>query len=139
MAGESGADIAVKTQLIVIAAAALTMPACSTVSAEERPAVIAAPTDGSRSELQRVVTAAFNGQPVTIASDALTRDSVLTIEQREPRDLQGRPFGGRALEQPEQFRLVLRGSECELVRQSDQRRWRLTEPRCVPKPDTQGK
>jgi hypothetical protein len=119
-------------RLAVLTAVALAVPACGTVSAAEQPAVIAQPTESSRSELLRVVTAAFNGRPVTIADDALTRDSVLTIERREPRDLEGRPFGGRVLEAPEQFQLVLRDAECELVRQSDGRRWRLSETRCVP-------
>jgi hypothetical protein len=121
----------VKARFAVLASAALTVAACGTVSAQEQPAVIARSTQASRSELSRVVTAAFNGLTVTIADDALTRDSVLTIERREPRDAQGRPVGGRILEKPEQFRLVLRGSECDLVRQSDQRRWRLTETVCA--------
>jgi len=123
----------VTVHLTVLAAAALTVAACGTVGAEDRPAVIARPTDSSRAELLRVVTAAFDGRPVTLADDALTRDSVLTIERREPRDQQGRPVGGRVLEAPEQFRLVIVGkTRCELVRQSDQRRWRLEEATCAP-------
>jgi hypothetical protein len=65
--------------------------ACGSIGAEERPALIATPTEQSRAELLGVVTSAFNGRSVTLADDALTRDSVLIVERREPRDAQGRP------------------------------------------------
>jgi hypothetical protein len=117
-----------------LAASLLVPAACGTLSAQERPAVIAAPTDRSRAELERVVSAAFNGQPVTLASDALTRDSVLTIERRTPPGPQGRAATGRTLEAPEQFKLVLRGARCVLVRVADGREWELSEARCVPAP-----
>jgi hypothetical protein len=108
--------------------------ACTTLAAAEQPALIERPTQQSKAELLRVLGEAFNGRPVTIAADALTRDSVLVIERRPLRGLEGDPAGGRVLEAPEQFRLVLRDARCELVRSSDQRRWMLTETNCVPKP-----
>jgi hypothetical protein len=117
----------------VALAAALVLPAaCGTLSAQEQPAVIAAPTAQSRAELARAITAAFNGQPVALADDALTRDSTLTIERRTPPGPQGRAATGRTLEAPEQFKLVLRGSSCVLVRVMDGREWPLAETRCVP-------
>jgi hypothetical protein len=116
----------------LLAAAASTTTACGTLAAAERPAVIARPDDRSRAELQRVISGAFNGRPVTLADDALTRDSVLIVERPEPRDAQGRRFGGRVLEAPERFHLLLRGSSCELVRESDGGRWPLTDTVCVP-------
>jgi hypothetical protein len=106
--------------------------ACSTLSAQEQPAVIAAHTDGSRAELTRVVSSAMNGQPVTLADDALTRESVLTLERRTPPGPQGRAATGRTLEEPEQFRLVLRGTRCVLVHPADGREWELNEAMCVP-------
>ena len=84
--------------------------------AQEQPALIAAHTEQSRAELTRVVSAAFNGQPVTLADDALTRESVLTIERRTPPGPQGRAATGRTLEEPQRFDLVLRGGRCLLVR-----------------------
>jgi hypothetical protein len=68
-----------------------------------------------------------------LADDALTRDSALLVERRVPRDHDGRAATGRELEAPEQFLLVLRGSQCVLVRQSDGRRWPLAETQCVPR------
>jgi hypothetical protein len=122
------------TRVISLPVAALGVFACTTLAAAEQPALIERPTQQSKAELLRVLADAFNGRPVTIADDALTRDSVLVIERREQRGLEGNPAGGRVLETPEQFRLVLRDAHCELVRSSDQRRWTLKETTCVPKP-----
>ena len=115
-----------------LAAATIAPTACGTLSAQEQPAVISAPTAQSRAELARVVTAAFNGQPVTLADDALTRESVLTIERRTPPGEQGRAATGRTLGAPERLNLVLRGTRCLLVRAADGREWELNEARCVP-------
>jgi hypothetical protein len=117
----------------VALAAALVLPAaCGTLSAQEQAAVIGAPTAQSRAELARAITAAFNGQPVALADDALTRDSTLTIERRTPPGPQGRAATGRTLEAPQQFKLVLRGTRCVLVRVTDGREWLLAETGCVP-------
>ena len=117
-----------------LAAATIAPTACGTVSAQEQPAVISAPTAESRAELARVVTAAFNGQPVTLADDALTRESVLTIERRTPPGEQGRAATGRTLGTPERLNLVLRGTRCFLVRSADGREWELNDVQCVPVP-----
>jgi len=106
--------------------------ACSTLSAQEQPALIAAPDAASRAELLRVVTAAVGVQGITLADDALTRDSVLTLERRTPAGPQGHAATGRTLEEPQQFRLVLRGTRCWLVRDADQREWELRETSCAP-------
>jgi hypothetical protein len=115
----------------VLVALLASTAACGSL-AQEQPAVISAPTAESRAELARVVTAALNGQPVTLADDALTRDSVLMIERRTPPGPQGRAATGRTLEAPERFTLVLRGSRCVLVRATDGRAFDLDEARCVP-------
>jgi hypothetical protein len=124
---------------LLFVAAAQAALACSTLAAHEQPAVIAQATDGSRAELARIVSAAFDGQAVTIADDALTRDSLLLIERRELRGLRGRAFGGRVLEMPEQFRLILRAATCELIRGSDGRRWEFTQTDCVPNRNLAGR
>jgi hypothetical protein len=110
------------------------LAACGSLAVEERPALISMPTERSRGELLAAVTSAFNDRSVALADDALTRDSVLIVERREARDVQGRTLDGRARDVPEHFKLVLRGSSCELVRESDGRRWRLTMTDCVPNP-----
>ncbi len=105
--------------------------ACGTLRAQEQPALIAAHTQQSRAELTRLVSSAMNGQPVTLADDALTRESVLVIERRTPPGEQGRAATGRTLEAPQRLNLVLRTGRCLLVR-ADGREWELTEARCVP-------
>jgi hypothetical protein len=119
-------------RLLAALAPVLAPAACSTLSAQEQPAVIATPTPQSRAELQTVVSAAMNGQPVTLADDALTRESVLTIQRRTPPGPQGRAATGRTLDAPEQFRLLLRGARCVLVHAADGREWELEHARCVP-------
>jgi hypothetical protein len=116
----------------VLAAATIVPAACGSLAAQERPAVIASATERSRAELVRVVSAAMNGQPVTLAQDALTRDSTLILERRTPPGPQGRAATGRTLEAPTELKLVLRGERCLLVRVADGREWPLDEARCVP-------
>jgi hypothetical protein len=126
--------MSVSLRALSLVAAGVAPAACGTLSAQEQPAVIAAHTEQSRAELARVVSEAFNGQPVTLADDALTRESVLMIERRTPPGPQGRAATGRTLEAPEQFRLVLRGTRCVLVHVADGREWELAETQCVPAP-----
>ena len=116
----------------LVAVTVLAPAACGTLSAQEQAAVIVSPTSQSRAELARVVSTAFNGQPVMLADDALTRESVLTIERRTPPGPQGRAATGRTFDAPERLHLVLRGSRCFLVRAADGREWELTEAQCVP-------
>ena len=47
----------------------------------------------SRAELARRVSGALHGAPITIADDALTRDSTLIVERTRPRTPDGVPFG----------------------------------------------
>jgi len=117
----------------LIAVSFLMLAACSTLP-EQQFAVIAAHTEQSRAELARVVSAAFNGQPVTLADDALSRESVLLVERSTPPGAQGRAATGRTLGVPERLILVLRGTRCFLVRETDGREWELNEARCVPAP-----
>ena len=114
-----------------LTAAAFASSACGTLGAQEQPAVIAAHTEQSRTELERAASSAMNGQLVTLADDALTRESVLTLERRTPPGPQGRAATGRTLEEPVRLELVLRSGRCLLVT-ADGREWELMEARCVP-------
>jgi hypothetical protein len=106
---------------------------CQTLTgSRDVPARITHPTPESRAELQRVVSDALHGAAVTLADDALTESSVLTIERRRPRDMQGREMTGRELGRPEQFRLFRNGERCVLVQQPDGPRWALEQTTCVP-------
>jgi len=96
------------------------------------PAIIDKPTTESRAELARVVSRALNGAPVTLADDALTRDSLLIIEKVHPRDASGVPLSGRDFGRPEHFRLVKTGEHCALVHERTGKRTTLASTTCEP-------
>lgn len=109
----------------------LASPACDAPT--DLPARITNPTPESRDELLRTIREALNGIPVTLAEDALTRDSTLLLERTEPRDERGLPLSGRDTGKPERFQLVKRGSSCQLLHERTARRWTLTSTTCAPR------
>ena len=98
----------------------------------EVPAVVDQPTPESRGELAQAISSALNGAPVTLADDALTRDSRLIIEKARPRDPGGVPLSGRDRDKPEVFRLVKAGEQCVLVQERTGKRATLSSTRCHP-------
>jgi hypothetical protein len=93
-----------------------TLPACAAwPQSAAVPAVITHSTAASRADLERVVSQALGGAPVRLADDALTRSSVLVIGRAQARDARGLPLNGRELGRPQHFRLLRRGSQCELL------------------------
>jgi hypothetical protein len=102
----------------------LMLSACAASYAEPyAAAIIDKPTSASRAELARAVSGALNGAPVTLADDALTRESTLSVEQRHT---------GRDLGRPEHFRLVKRGNDCALVHERTGKRTTLASTSCQP-------
>ena len=89
----------------------------------EVPALVVDPTAESHAELQHAVSTALGGRRVTIAEDALTKDSMLIIEPKY--------LTGRDLRKPEQFRLVLNGSTCVLVHLGSDARLELARTNCA--------
>lgn len=113
----------------------LTLSACGSLRAEpESPALLTQPSTESRAELERVISNALGGAPVTLADDALTRASELTIERARPRDAQGRLLNGRELGRPEHFRLLKVDSDCVLVHERSGQRFTLVQTHCVAAP-----
>ena len=112
----------------------LALGACAVVSpGRDVPAVIGNATFESRAELRRVVGHALGGAPVTLADDALTRESELIIEPARARDPQGAPLDGRERGRPERFRLVKSDGRCVLVHERTGKRFTLAEAACAPK------
>ncbi|MGH8179115.1 MAG: hypothetical protein ACREV5_22875 [Steroidobacter sp.] len=103
---------------------------CASIAKPDTPAVIVDPTADSRIELHRVVTDALHRNDVTLAGDALTRESLLIIERTPARDSTGQRLSGREFGKPEQFQLVMSGARCMLIHQSSGRRYELTQTRC---------
>jgi len=94
------------------------------------PAVIVEPDDNSRQELRQVISTALNGADVTLANDALTIESSLSIEHPEHQGIEQQPLRGRDLGRPETFHLVLDGSQCVLVHDNTGLRWLLLDTEC---------
>jgi hypothetical protein len=116
-------------------AGVLWLAACATTSGRrDLPAVLTNPTAESRAELVRRVSGALHGAPITIADDALTRESTLIIERARPRTADGVPLSGRETGRPEHFRLVKNGSHCVLVQERTGKRWTLKAATCSPLP-----
>jgi hypothetical protein len=114
------------TTLVVLATGACAM----STEAIDSPAKIVAPTAQSRAELRQVVMTALDGMPVTLADDALTRESTLSIERQPARDSSGQRIDARETNRPELFRLVRRGTECVLIHERTQSRTTLKATRC---------
>ena len=110
----------------------LALAACPPPPPRDVPARITKPTAESHAELERVVRGALKGAPVTIAGDALARDSMLIIERAPARDAAGVPLTGRDRGRPERFRLVTNGARCALVHERSGRRWTLASASCSP-------
>ena len=112
----------------------LATPACpARPRPADVPAVLVSPTAECRAELVRVVSAALNGAPVTLADDALVRDDEIIVQRAPRRDPEGRLLDGRETRRPEHFRLVRSGSRCVLVHERTGRRWTLASAECSPR------
>lgn len=101
------------------------------------PAAIMESTPDGRADIQRVVAAAL-GKDILIADDALTKSSLLIIERRIPRTMEGRVGSGRILDAPETFELVLDAGQCVLVHRRTDVAYPLENARCRPSPSTPG-
>ena len=96
---------------LLLSACAASVPATQDV-----PALITNASIQTREEIRNVIGVALNGAPVTIADDALTRESSISIERTPVRDERGLLVNGRDPGRPEIFELVRNGRECVLVR-----------------------
>ena len=115
---------------VSIAALWLLLSGCQTVNTDyDRPARIVNPDDASRASLQTVVDDVLNTH-VTLADNALTDSSFLSIERNPPRTMQNPNPEGRIMEKPIQFRLVINGADCILIDQRDSARYVLENTSC---------
>ena len=120
--------------MLLTVAGLLGLTACATASPQrDVPALITSPTPEGRAEIARMVSRALNGAPLTIADDALTRESTLVIERARARGPDGLPLSGRDSGRPEHFRLVKNGSRCVLVHEGSGKRFSLESASCAPR------
>ena len=113
------------------AVALIVVTACRSVAADDRPAVLVAPSEAVHAELVGALGTAL-GVPPVVAADALTQTSVLIIDRAAPRPPNS-ALTGRTLETTAQrFELVLDADGCVLVRPADGWRARLPSAQCRP-------
>ena len=93
-------------------------------------AVLVNPTPQSRSQLAKAVNEMLGVSSVTLADDALTRSSVLSIERTPAHDADGVRITGRDYGKPHTFTLIKNDEGCVLVSARDGRRFVLTEATC---------
>ena len=117
---------------VLVACVLGSLGACKTAPfRQESPAVILEPSPRSREELAGAVSTALNGVSVTLADDALTRETTLVLERAKHRDPSGLPAQGREMGMPERFRLVKDGADCVLVHERTGQRFTLRETTCA--------
>jgi hypothetical protein len=120
------------TEIVGAVVLAAALYGCATdPAAADVPARIVDATPESRAELNHVVSQALNGADVTLADDALTHDSTLTIDRKTYRDARGNPINGRELGLPIQFVLRKHGQRCVLELRSSGQRWNLPATKCA--------
>ena len=99
------------------------------------PAVIVHATPQARAELQSAVEHALGTQPILLADDALTHESVLRVERVVRRDAAGRPLNGREVKgRPQEFRLYTEKGRCILAHVESGAHQTLRAVRCAPAP-----
>ena len=114
-----------------LAACAVSFAACASAPAQrDVPAVVTQPNPRSQAELTRAMSSALGGVTVTLADDALTRESAVLLERGRHRDEGGRPAQGREMGMPERFFLVKSGADCVLVHERTGKRFTLVETAC---------
>jgi len=119
-----------RSRALILLALALTAGCSSPPAQPDVPAVLTNAGPATRAELERVVSTALNGAPVTLAEDALSTESILIIERAAIRSIDRPPELGRDLGRPERFRLVIDGPQCVLVHERTGLRWLLAEAEC---------
>lgn len=106
---------------------------CQTLTANpDLPALIIQPNDDSRAALQATLSDIFGGYEIRLASDALTRSSLLTLETGVQKTFGDQPATGRILSEPYKFELIKNGDNCTLIDLRDGTRHVLADTTCIP-------
>jgi hypothetical protein len=109
-----------------------TVAACSTPAVNsEYPALLTNPGPSTTLEIEQTISSAMEGAKVSIAEDALTTSSQLTIEQNMIRSIEQQPEMGRNLGRPDHFQLLIDGPQCVLVHEKTGLHWLLNTVECV--------
>lgn len=95
------------------------------------PALIVQPDEASRAALKNTLSEIFGGQEITIADDALTHSSILSLEINLRKQADSQPALGRVVTPPFRFQLVKDKNGCFLVDLRDGKRHLLENTTCT--------
>jgi hypothetical protein len=95
------------------------------------PALIVQPDEASRAALKNTLSEIFGGQEKTIADDALTHSSILSLEINLRKQADSQPALGRVVTPPFRFQLVKDKNGCFLVDLRDGKRHLLENTTCT--------
>ncbi len=96
------------------------------------PALIVQPDEASRAALKHTLSELFGGKEITLADDALTHSSMLSLEINLRKQPGSQPALGRVVTKPFRFQLFKSKNGCFLVDLQDGRRYLLVDTNCVP-------
>ena len=119
------------TRALFIIIVTMALLSCESLSpADDVPALMDSPTPASHGELVAIISKVLGQTPVMISHDALTRTSLLIIEQKRIQQLKSEQDGRQVFEARAQFRLVVNHSQCVLIYMRDNSRFELNEASC---------
>ena len=115
--------------LILVALIAIAV-ACTSVTANETPAILSEPDAAARAELRTAVNALLK-RDVLLSETAFLETSEITLEPARPRDPGARVATGFEMRKPQKIKLVRSGARCVLIAESGDR-IELKHARCKP-------
>ncbi len=120
-----------KLNLVLLLAGCTVQAADSDIQAQ--PALVINPSTTSIAELQRVIANLLTMEQITLAKDAFTQSSYLTLERKQHLDNNGQLLMGRTLAMPQEVQLLLRGAQCFLQDSQGNQSPPLKQTQCQPK------
>lgn len=96
------------------------------------PALIVQPNEASRAALKATLSGLFGGQEITLADNALTQSSMLSLEMNLRKQLSSQLAIGRVVTGPLSFQLIKNKNGCFLIDSRDGKRYLLIDTTCAP-------
>lgn len=116
---------------IVVIFALLAVACGAPVVQPSVPALLINPGPETLQEVVHTVSTAMNVTTVTLATDVLTKSSVLDVERGMKRGINRPGELGRDPGRPYRFQLVMDGLQCVLVDQQTTQHWPLKTVKCI--------
>ena len=100
--------------------------------AQELPGILTHGSPKTHAILEATASKLLGGISVRLSADAFTTNSLVTVEHQSHRSMDGKPATSLLHRKPEQFMLMIRGRQCELVRMKTGARATISSIECQP-------